>query len=73
MDVHTGKCEKCSHEWILRVQNPLKCPKCGHVRGTSVRVKKAAGEGVCAPLRVNPTPTAKQPLETATKEPLNVE
>ena len=42
MQVQIATCEKCGHQWIMRVSNPLKCPKCGHVRGTSVRNKKAA-------------------------------
>jgi len=25
------KCTKCSHEWIPRVERPLKCPKCGNM------------------------------------------
>jgi len=36
MELLKMKCEKCSHEWIPRVENPLKCPKCGHIRGTRV-------------------------------------
>jgi predicted Zn-ribbon and HTH transcriptional regulator len=23
------KCQKCGYEWIPRVENPKKCPKCG--------------------------------------------
>lgn len=22
------KCNKCEHEWIARVEEPLQCPKC---------------------------------------------
>ena len=29
-------CEKCGHTWIPMVENPQKCPKCGHYRGTRV-------------------------------------
>jgi len=34
------KCEKCGHEWIPRVENPLKCPKCEHTRGSKIRTKQ---------------------------------
>jgi len=30
------RCEKCGHEWIPRVENPLKCPRCGHIRGSQI-------------------------------------
>jgi len=26
-------CPKCGYQWIPRVENPKKCPKCGHRKG----------------------------------------
>jgi len=40
MEVKTATCEKCGHEWILRVSDPLECPKCGHIRGSRVYEKR---------------------------------
>ena len=27
--METMSCPKCDHEWVLRTENPLRCPKCG--------------------------------------------
>lgn len=27
--MQTIKCEKCDHYWVIRVESPKKCPKCG--------------------------------------------
>jgi hypothetical protein len=40
MEMLKTKCEKCGHERILRTENPLKCPRCGHIPGTKIKPKK---------------------------------
>jgi len=42
MQVQVITCGKCSHQWIARVSAPLRCPRCGHFIGASIRNKKAA-------------------------------
>jgi predicted Zn-ribbon and HTH transcriptional regulator len=36
------RCEKCGHEWIPRVENPWKCPRCQHVPGVKIRKSSSA-------------------------------
>ena len=56
MQVEIATCEKCGHEWIMRVTNPIKCPKCGHIRGSNVRKKAEAAkfEGETAKAQATP-------------------
>ena len=34
-------CNKCGHKRVPRVENPLKCPVCGHIPGQTIRKHKA--------------------------------
>jgi predicted Zn-ribbon and HTH transcriptional regulator len=39
LELPTLKCKKCSHEWIIRKINPLKCPCCGFPVEQKIEVK----------------------------------
>jgi rubrerythrin len=45
--IPTMICKKCGHERIPRVEKPLKCPVCGHIPGTQIRIKKEAIPPAC--------------------------
>jgi ribosomal protein S27E len=40
MQLEKIKCEKCGHERIPRTEHPIKCPVCGHIPGTKIKVPK---------------------------------
>jgi len=66
MQVQIATCEKCGHQWIMRVLNPLKCSRCGHIRGASVKDKKAEGatiQGGTPKAQGNPTVEEGKPIE----------
>lgn len=60
MQVQIATCERCGHQWIMRVAKPIKCPKCGHIIGASIRIKKAVVPKVRGPDTTAPKPNSRR-------------
>ena len=39
--LETMTCPKCDHEWVLRTEKPMRCPKCGFKVWTVADVLKS--------------------------------
>ena len=60
-------CDRCANTWQPRVEQPVKCPKCGH-RYDSARINKTKKVGEAEAVQAPATPT---PDPTLRGEPIN--
>ncbi len=60
------KCDRCGNTWQPRIQQPVKCPKCGH-RFDSKRINQKHKVGEARPSQSIGNPNPSKPTHTGGK------